>query len=239
MKLETLNNKVQSDVVVCMTSWPKRIENAASVINDIWNGVAVPSKVVLTLCKSEFPYNNIPNDLAYMLKEGLVEINWVNENIKSFKRFIPYLATHTHDPEMTIVTVDDDHKYSKMFLYRMLVDSMLYQDSVISADIYPTGWASLFKPRFFMDKYLWCGLTKNMCEYVVNSDMWVWANLQGNKVQVFTDRSLCSECCVNDDRWALSCECNGQQLLNVRSYLSDLFRQRGIFIDLRFAHERK
>lgn len=237
MKLDVSNNKVKSDIVVCMTSWANRIENVAQVAADIWNGFAEPSKIVLTLCKGEFPYKNLPNELAHMVNDGYVELNWVNDNIKSFKRFIPYMATHPDD-KMTIVTVDDDRRYSSMFLYKMITAAMTHQNYVVSADIYPVGWASLYKPEFFRDRYLWCGLSKPMCDYIVNSDMWVWANLQANRVPIYTDRSLNQETRVFDDRWALSCDCHGEYLLNVRKYIADVFRSRGVMVDLRTADER-
>lgn len=239
MRIESIGNtgRYQTDAIVCMTSWPDRIDNVESTIRSLMCGIFVPQKVVLTLCQGEFPEKALPFGLTELVNSGFVEVNWITKNLKSFKRFIPYVAMFKGDLDQAIVLVDDDKTYTQKFLFHLIMKSMLFPNCVISPDVYPCGYGSLIKPRFFKDKFLWCGLSQAMCDYIVASDMWVWANTQANGVRVCVDPNLRNDIQNGNDINALSCDYY-RRLPEIRKYISDVFKARNVVVDLRFNGER-
>ena len=240
MIIEAIENtgRYQTDAIVCMTSWPDRIENVEQTVRSLYNGLFLPKKVVLTLCEPEFVETAMPYGLQELINSGKVEVNWIQKNLKAFKRFIPFIARFTGNENTWVVMVDDDKIYGEKFLFHLVMKSMIHPNSVISPDIYPCGYGCLVKPRFFKDKYLWCGLNQEMCDYIIFADVWVWANLQANKVTVCADSTLIGDIKQTNDINALNCDYYNR-LPEIRKYVSDVFKQRNILVDLRFKGELK
>ena len=82
-------------IVVCMTSWTKRIKNVKSVVENVMEGTLQPDKLYLSLSIEEFPNREIdlPKDLVnYFNSDGRLIINWVEgENTKCMKKVFPVL----------------------------------------------------------------------------------------------------------------------------------------------------
>lgn len=65
---------------ICMTSYPKRIANCASVIESILANTIQPDRIYLTLAHSEFPNweKDLPKDLyRLIMTSNKVVLNWV------------------------------------------------------------------------------------------------------------------------------------------------------------------
>lgn len=113
--------------VISITSWKARINTVGITIYSLLQHCP-HFHIVLTLSKLEFPDNTIPHDLAILQRHKLLEIVWVDNNPKEFKK----LEAFKLYPENPCVFVDDDMFYVVNFvdeLYRIYQSN---QTSVIS-----------------------------------------------------------------------------------------------------------
>ena len=96
------------NLIVSLTSYPKRINYIHDCINSLFNQTIEPEKIILVLAEEEFPNKekDLPENLINFIKRGL-EIQWYS-NIKSYKKLIPVLEKY---PNKVIVTADDDNIY--------------------------------------------------------------------------------------------------------------------------------
>lgn len=100
-------------VVVCMTSWTKRIKNVKPVVERIVKGTLKPDRLYLSLSVEEFPNRekDIPKDLVkYFNDNEILILNWVEgKNTKTMKKVFPVLQ-YLEDDDI-IIPVDDDIMY--------------------------------------------------------------------------------------------------------------------------------
>ena len=100
-------------IVVCMTSWVKRINNVKPVVENVMKGTLQPDRLYLSLSVSEFPNKelDIPKDLVeYFESDDRLIINWVEgENTKTMKKVFPVLQ-YLEDDDI-IIPMDDDIMY--------------------------------------------------------------------------------------------------------------------------------
>ena len=100
-------------IVVCMTSWGKRINNVKPVVENIMKNTLQPDRLYLSLSTEEFPNRetDLPKDLVeYFNSDDRLIINWVEgENIKTMKKVFPVLQ-YLDDNDI-ILPVDDDIMY--------------------------------------------------------------------------------------------------------------------------------
>ena len=105
---ENFNNLI----VVCMTSWTKRIKNVKPVVENIMKNTLQPDRLYLSLSVEEFSNKelDLPKDLVdYFNGDERLIINWVGENIKTMKKVFPVLK-YLDDNDI-ILPVDDDIMY--------------------------------------------------------------------------------------------------------------------------------
>ena len=117
------------DLIISMTSFPKRIFNIKYTILSLFKQSVKPKKIILYLAEDEFPNkeNDLPSDLLLFKNWGL-EIRWC-ENIMSYKKLIPAL----HDfPNEIIVTVDDDVYYYENWLEILWREHEKYPQEIIA-----------------------------------------------------------------------------------------------------------
>ena len=105
--------KEAKDLIVSLTSYPKRINHVHKCISSLLNQTVEPEKIILVLAQEEFPNKekDLPSNLLSLIEQGL-EILWY-ENLKSYKKLIPILEKY---PNKIIVTVDDDNIYEPNWL---------------------------------------------------------------------------------------------------------------------------
>lgn len=100
-------------IVVCMTSWVKRIKNVKPVVENIMKNTLQPDRLYLNLSVEEFKNKEIdlPKDLVdYFNSDDRLIINWVyGENTKTMKKVFPVLQYL--DDDDIILSVDDDMMY--------------------------------------------------------------------------------------------------------------------------------
>ena len=100
------------DVIVSLTSYPPRIEQAALCIDSLLRQTRSPKKLILWLARTDYPsIDEIPYCVKKYIDDGL-EIR-LCEDIKSYKK-IYYTAKEYYD--YRIVTADDDFFYPSTWL---------------------------------------------------------------------------------------------------------------------------
>lgn len=108
--LNTQKRKVQ--LLVSLTSYPPRLNTVFLAIESLLNQTFKPDKIILWLSKSEINPGDLPNNLLRLKKRGL-EIRFVDENIKSYKKLVYAVEAFK---QHHIVTCDDDLMYHNWFL---------------------------------------------------------------------------------------------------------------------------
>ena len=119
----------EADVIISLTSFPKRIHNVKYTILSLFNQSLKAKKIVLYLAEDEFPNkeNDIPPDLLLFKNWGL-EIRWC-ENFRSYKKLIPALEDF---PNEVIVTADDDVHYYEDWLKILWQEHLKYPQEIIA-----------------------------------------------------------------------------------------------------------
>lgn len=103
----------KSDIIVSLTTTPKRINNIFPTIYSIINQTVSPQTILLCLAEDEFDNkNNIPQEIQKLYNFGLT-IKWIPKSMRSYNKLLPALIDF---PESIIVTCDDDIFYKKTWL---------------------------------------------------------------------------------------------------------------------------
>ena len=136
-------------IIVSLTSWKKRIQNVPMVIQSILTGTKPPDKIVLNLSTDEFLLKDkeLPTYLLMLKETNKIEINWVKENTKAFKKIIPTMKLY---PESVVISIDDDIIYPEFFLEKMVSkynetgNIITWWDSKINNIPFVTGDSTLY-----------------------------------------------------------------------------------------------
>ena len=96
--------------VISMTSWKKRINTCSKTVFSLLK--QCPNfHIVLVLSKDEFPLKEkeLPNDLMLFVNNKLIELFWINKNLKSFKKILFTMDKYRNVP---VISADDDCIYT-------------------------------------------------------------------------------------------------------------------------------
>jgi len=119
----------KKQIIVSLTSFPAAIPYAKDAIKSILVGNTLPDKVVLYLTFSQFKDSKIPLELMALANNNpLFEIRNYKEDIRSYRKLIPALNDF---PNEIIVTIDDDVRYHKNMLRRLLSRHKKYPNAII------------------------------------------------------------------------------------------------------------
>ena len=168
------------NIIVSLTSWPKRIENVATVVKSLLDQEVQPDIVQINLSEDEFKNKetDLQDDLRELLKtDGRVEIEWVKGNDGVFKKIIPTLKKHQGE-DYLLLSVDDDwiyrNDYIKMMveylekynadsfcLYRPCIigNRMIYKSSVFESDFWEKLTPEVVNTRIddsYIEHYMKC-----------------------------------------------------------------------------------
>ena len=123
-------------VVVCMTSWVKRINNVKPVVENIMKGTRQPDRLYLSLSVEEFPNreSDLPKDLVeYFNTNKKLIFNWVEgENTKTMKKVFPVLQ-YLEDDDI-ILSVDDDIMYPRDYVEKRVVEYKSHHQPISGTD---------------------------------------------------------------------------------------------------------
>lgn len=98
--------------IISLTSWRKRIEDAAKTIFSLYK-MCPGFHIVLVLSEDEFPRKEaeLPAAIMAFANQDIIEILWVKENYRPFKKVI---FTADKYPGVPVISADDDliYKYN-------------------------------------------------------------------------------------------------------------------------------
>jgi hypothetical protein len=211
-------------LILSLTSIPARVSTINLVINSILANTHLPELIVLNLYIEDFPNkeNELPDELKYFLEEEIFEINWCNQDIKSYNKLLPTIQKYGFAND--IITIDDDVIYPKNFISSFIKNKskntiLCYrarQLRIYNGKFFPYNDSELifFNPKLKPDySYLFTAvggafypaksLNHNVLNYQLISDnfshqddIWFWINAisTGNKVKVIgLDNKLMTE----------------------------------------------
>lgn len=144
--------------VISLTSWKARINSVGITIFSLLS--SCPGfHIVLCLSSDEFPKkeHELPEDLVKLAKAKFIEILWVKENYKAFKKV--FFAMRKY-PNLPVISADDDLIYCKNYaelLYSKWKEmptscvglsstTVTYHNDYCEASLW--GYAQLFPPHF-------------------------------------------------------------------------------------------
>lgn len=133
-----LSGKPRIDVIVCLTTFPKRIGYLWYVMECMAKQSVLPSKIYLYLAKSQFPDDDcIPKNLNRYVEMGLLEIRIVDEDIRSHKK---YWYAFPEFADKDIITIDDDIIYPTHFIESLYQAHIQHPECVICNYWHPMKW---------------------------------------------------------------------------------------------------
>ena len=162
---------MNKNIIVSMTSWPKRINNVAKVIYSILKNTVQPNKIICNLSTEEFPNKekDLPEVLLLLSETTCFEINWVKENTKVFKKFIPTLEKY--GTNFYLFTIDDDELYDNTYIETGM-KALEYHKAVVIAKRNPNAtniWGGMFCcDASLFDKSYWENLSKELINESMN-----------------------------------------------------------------------
>lgn len=131
--------KENNRIIISVTSFPLRIKKLWVVIETILRQSQKPDKLILWLSLEQFSSIDIlPKKIVAQVKRGL-EIRFVNEDIKSFKKFY---YSFQEFPQDYILTIDDDIFYESHLIENIINLSKTYKNSIIAAYCKKINWNS-------------------------------------------------------------------------------------------------
>ena len=127
-----INNKEQRSprIIVSFTSYPKRFTSIPLVVKSILYQSCKPDKIILYLAQSEC-MERLPKQLLKLQKYGL-EIVFVNDNLKSHKKYFYSMSAY---PDDIIITIDDDLLYPKNMITMLYKSYHNYPDCVSASRV--------------------------------------------------------------------------------------------------------
>jgi hypothetical protein len=138
--------------IISLTSWSARITTVGMTIFSLLKQCP-HFHISLCLAVEEFPnqLRDMPPDIMKLVQNHLIEILWVYNNIKSFKKVIPAMSIYKSVP---IISADDDciyvYNYAQQLydMYKITNDRPInYRKS--SIPFCTCGPATLYPPSLF------------------------------------------------------------------------------------------
>lgn len=127
------NTMINKDIVVSLTSFPKRINDVWMVIDSMCRQTMQPSVICITLSEKEFPQKekNLPLRLLQYKKYGL-KILWTKNDLKPHKKYWTVMRQY---PDKYIITIDDDIYYRKDLVTHLWDLSQKFKNSVCANNV--------------------------------------------------------------------------------------------------------
>lgn len=127
--IQKINTNQQKNVIICLTTFPSRINKLWLVIECILRQTTIPHKIVLYLSKEQFPDSqSLPITLIKYTKKCL-DIKFVEEDIKSHKK---YWYAIKDFPNIPIITIDDDIIYTSKTIEILTKGAEKHPNSVLA-----------------------------------------------------------------------------------------------------------
>ncbi len=119
-------NYENNNIIVTLASYPPRINTIYFCIQSLIRQDYPVSRIILNLSNDEFPSKELP--ILKKLRKLGIEINFVNQNLKSYNKFY-YIANS--NPKSIIITADDDVLYPEDWVRGLINTYNQYPNSVV------------------------------------------------------------------------------------------------------------
>lgn len=118
-------------VEVSLTSFPARIGRLWLTVESLLRQTVRPERLVIRLARKQFPNGeqDLPHSLRRLFKQGVC-IDWVAEDLRSYKKFFPAWPVKEGK---ALVTVDDDIFYPTRLLECLWQQHIAHPQAVIAA----------------------------------------------------------------------------------------------------------
>ena len=221
-----LMEDIAGNIVVSLTSFPKRINNVWIVIESLIRQTIKPNKIILYLSKNQFPSEeSLPSTLTSRLS-NVFEIIFVEGDIRSHKK---YYYSFKKYPSEYVVTVDDDIIYPPDMIESLLKAINANPNSVVgrycltmkydgNGQLLPynswetdydinsenaflgTGGGTLFEPQKLYEDTLKLNLAINLSPLA--DDVWLNAmiRLSGQQIRIISKELLLPIITKSDQR---------------------------------------
>ncbi|WQJ53288.1 MAG: hypothetical protein [Wendovervirus sonii] len=126
LKADKNKNNKKELIIVTFTTWQERINNIPHIIDCILANTMQPNKICINLSIQDFPNKELdfPEQLQeYIKKYNIIEINWLSNNTKTWKKLIPTLCKYKDD---IVISIDDDWEYPKDMIKTLYDDFCKY-----------------------------------------------------------------------------------------------------------------
>lgn len=102
-------------LIVSLTSYPPRIDRVHRVVESLYQQTVQADAIILYLSLEEFPRaeDDLPDQLRVLIGKKGFKIEWVEDNLKSHKKYYYALQKYRDD---TVITVDDDTVYAESMI---------------------------------------------------------------------------------------------------------------------------
>ncbi len=117
----------QSDFVISIASYPKRIHLVPAVFESLARQTVKPRHAYLVLSVEDYPDHSAPRGIRKLSELG-VEIVWTENNPFAVKKLVPLWGLH---PSFAICTFDDDIIYGPMVLAELAKHAGTQERSVV------------------------------------------------------------------------------------------------------------
>ena len=125
---ETMKQLVSRQLIVSLTSFPKRIGVAHKALETIYAQTRKADEIVLWLAEEQFPGKeaDLPESLMSLVRENRLTIRWCAD-LKGHKKLIYALQEY---PDDIVVTIDDDLLYPRDMLDALYRSYLLHPNAV-------------------------------------------------------------------------------------------------------------
>ncbi|MET3035630.1 hypothetical protein ABXT08_05990 [Chryseobacterium sp. NRRL B-14859] len=243
-------NEEGQKIIVSLTTFPDRVDKVWIVIETMLRQTLLPSKIILWLAEEQFPNKekDLSKSLIYYLKNNLLEIKFLKDDLRSHKKY--YYALQEY-PDDIIITVDDDIFYSNNIVEDLVTLHKKYPATLCSLrghrvtkkndkitkykdwekifgffgptfEVFHTsGGGTLYKKDFFKDEVFNLEVIKKYCFFA--DDVWLNFMLQLAKTKTVKGEYFSNLIPIKNKGFKLSTQnvsdgANDKQLHNLISY---------------------
>lgn len=159
------NNVNMEKILVSITSYPKRITNVGTTINNLLTKqTRKPDEIHLWLSKIEFPNKekDLPQNLISVLSNKNVYLHWLDANTFVHKRHEIFKIANSSD---CVFFFDDDVDYNPKLIETVMKDHQKYPNTIINYEWYSEHiyygrkiiYANQGRIKVPSTKIRWCG----------------------------------------------------------------------------------
>ncbi|MBR1634282.1 MAG: glycosyltransferase family 2 protein [Lachnospiraceae bacterium] len=131
---KAIDSEVKENIIVSLTSYPKRIGFTDQVIESLFRQTMLPDRITLWLSKEEFPEKEqeLPDRLKKWIGYQNFCVQWCPKNLKSHKKYYYALQEYTDD---VVITVDDDIIYAPDMIETLVTSFHRHPDAVSARQV--------------------------------------------------------------------------------------------------------